>query len=51
MKKEKATEVGCSACKKGMSGSQKWITVLAFYMLIAAVYGTVEIVKNIISLF
>ncbi len=51
MEKEKATQVGCSACKKGMSGSQKWITALAIYMLIAAVYGTIEIIKNIISLF
>lgn len=51
MKQEKATEVKCSACKKGMSGSQKWITVLAIYMLIASVYGTIEIIKNIISLF
>jgi|688.fasta_scaffold00045_5 hypothetical protein len=51
MKKEKATEVECSICKKGMSNSQIWITILAVYMLIAAVYGTIEIVKNIMSLF
>jgi len=51
MKKEKATEVECSVCKKGVSSSQIWITILAVYMLIAAVYGTIEIFKNIISLF
>jgi hypothetical protein len=51
MEKKKATEVECSVCKKGMSNSQIWITILAVYMLIAAVYGTIEIVKNIISLF
>ena len=51
MEKQKATEVGCQACKKGLSGSQKGIIFFSFYLLFAAIIGTIEIFKYLVSLF
>jgi|LakMenE18May11ns_1017448.scaffolds.fasta_scaffold6124082_2 hypothetical protein len=51
MEKEKATEVGCQACKKGLSGTQKGMIVFSVYILMAAVVGSIEIVKYLFSLF
>ena len=51
MEKEKATEVGCQACKKGLSGTQKGMIVFSVYILIAAVVGSIEIAKYLFSLF
>ena len=52
MEKEKATEVtGCQTCKKGLSGTQKGIIVLGFYILLSSLVGTIEIVKYVYSLF
>ena len=52
MEKEKATEVtGCQTCKKGLSGTQKGMMVFGFYMILASVIGTIEIVKYVYSLF
>ena len=51
MEKEKATEVtGCKTCKQGLSETQKSMIVFAVYLLIAAVIGTVDIVKYLINL-
>ena len=51
MEKEKATGVGCQACKKGLSGTQKGMIVFSVYILMAAVVGSIEIVKYLFSLF
>lgn len=52
MEKEKATEVtGCQTCKKGLSGTQKGMLVFGFYMFLASIVGTIEIVKYVYSLF
>ena len=51
MEKEKATEVGCQACKKGLSGTQKGMIVFSVYILMAAVVGSIDIVKYLFSLF
>jgi hypothetical protein len=51
MEKEKALEVtGCKTCKQGLSETQKGMIVFAVYLLIAAVIGTVDIVKYLINL-
>jgi hypothetical protein len=46
---------GCKKCKegksRGMSKSQKWITVLAIYIISTSIYGSVELIGNIIGLF
>ena len=50
--KTEATKVtGCKTCKKGLSSTQKWMMVLAFYMFGAAVYGTVKMIQEIVNLF
>ena len=41
----------CKTCKKGVSTSQKWMMVVAVYMLISSAYGTIELIRNIFSLF
>ena len=56
MEKETATQVtGCKKCKEGknkkMSTTQRWITVLAIYIIASSIYGSVELVSNIVSLF
>jgi hypothetical protein len=51
MEKEKATEVtGCKTCKQGLSETQKGMIVFAIYILIAAVVGTIDIVKYLVDL-
>jgi hypothetical protein len=46
---------GCKKCKegknKGMSTSQKWITFLAIYIIATSIYGSVELISDIVSLF
>jgi hypothetical protein len=51
MKKEKATEVKCQACKKVFSNTQIGLIVVSVYVLISSVYGTIELIKNLIGLF
>lgn len=47
-----ATQVtGCNMCKKGMSKSQWGILIFSLYMFGAGVYGTIQIIKDIVSLF
>ena len=51
MEKEKATQVGCQTCKKGLNGTQQGMLVFGFYILFASIVGTVEIFKYLYSLF
>lgn len=51
MKKEKATEVKCQACKKGMSNTQIGLIIFSAYILISSIYGTIELIKNLIGMF
>lgn len=51
MKKEKATEVKCQACKRGMSNTQIGLLVVSAYILISSIYGTIELIKNLIGFF
>jgi len=49
---KQATQVtGCNKCKKGMSRGQWGILIFGLYMFGAAVYGTIQIIKDIVSLF
>jgi hypothetical protein len=43
----------CKKCnsKKALDSIPKGMLIFTIYFLVAAVYGTIEIVKNIISLF
>lgn len=41
----------CKSCEKGLNSGQKWTIVLGLYMLGSSIYGTVELVKSLISLF
>jgi len=41
----------CNTCKKGLKKTQWWVIGLSFYMFFAAIYGTVEIIKHLSSLF
>jgi hypothetical protein len=50
--KTEATQVtGCSKCQKGMSKTQWGMLIFGLYMFGAAVYGTIEMIKDVISLF
>jgi len=52
METKKATKVtGCKTCKKGLSNAQKSMVVLGFYILITSIYGTIDLIKYIISFF
>ncbi len=51
MEKEKATQVECQTCKKGLNGTQQGMLVFGFYILFASIVGTVEIFKYLYSLF
>ena len=42
---------GCKTCKqKGPSPFQYGTIIIGFYILSAAVYGTIEIIRNIVEL-
>lgn len=50
--KTEATQVtGCKTCNKGLSTTQKWMMVFAFYMFGSSVYGTIKIIQEIVKLF
>jgi hypothetical protein len=52
MEKEKSTQVtGCKTCKKGMSGTQKWLLVISIYIFTSSIYGTIELIKLIADWF
>lgn len=45
-------EKKCSTCKKGkLSRTESATFILGFYLLSTSIYGTVELVKKLISLF
>jgi hypothetical protein len=44
-------EEECDSCKKGLGKGQAGIIVLSFFMLGTSIYGTVMLVKDLISLF
>jgi hypothetical protein len=48
---DKKNVKNCKQCEKGMSSTQKWLIVVSIYVMISAIYGTIEIVKNLYSLF
>jgi hypothetical protein len=42
----------CKTCKQsGLTNFQKGSVILGLYILISAIYGTVELIKDIISYF
>ncbi len=46
------SEKNCDTCKKTpLISIEKKALVVAFYLLVSSVYGTIEIVKKIISFF
>lgn len=47
MEKEKE----CSSCKKGLSNTHWTMILVSVYILFAAVYGTIQLVKGLINLF
>lgn len=52
METKKATQVtGCKQCKKGLNLTQKTLIGVSFYVLFAAIYGTIEIIKDLYKLF
>lgn len=51
MEKQKATEVGCQTCKKGLNNGQNAMIVLGIYILLSSLIGTVEIFRYLVSLF
>ena len=43
---------GCKSCKKTkMKNTKVGIVILGFFLIITSVYGTIELIKDIISLF
>jgi hypothetical protein len=52
METKKATQVtNCKQCKKGLNLTQKSLIVVSIYMLFAAIYGTIEIIKDLTNFF
>jgi hypothetical protein len=53
MKQEKATKVGCQACKssKQIVKTQNFLMISGGVLSILAIYGTIRLVMDIISLF
>jgi hypothetical protein len=52
MKKKEATQVtGCKQCKKGLSTTQKGLVILSMYILGTSIYGTIELIKNLVIFF
>ena len=52
MEEKQSTQVtGCNTCKKGMSKTQWGLLIFSLYMFGAGLYGTIQIIKDIASLF
>ena len=53
MEQQKATQVGCQSCKdsKKIQATQKFVFIYGGIGLFLMVYGVVNLVKDIISLF
>ena len=41
----------CKKCNKGMSMGQKTMIIFSFYILFAAIYGTIKLFKDILNYF
>jgi hypothetical protein len=41
----------CSKCRKGLNMGQKTMVVVSFYLLFAAIYGTIKLFKDIMEYF
>jgi len=42
----------CKTCKQnGLNTHQTWMLILAIYILISSVYGTIEMIKGIANFF
>ena len=50
-KKIMEQEKGCSKCKKGLSNQQIGLGVLSLFILGTSIYGTIDLLKKIISFF
>lgn len=44
-------EKQCNSCKKGLSLQQKGLFISSFFILGTSIYGTIQLIKNLISLF
>jgi hypothetical protein len=42
---------GCKTCKKGLSGTHWSMIIVSFYILFAAIYGTIKLIEGISSNF
>jgi hypothetical protein len=53
MEKKEATKVGCQSCKtdKGVKRVQAFLYTLGFIMFGLSIYGGIQLVKDILSLF
>jgi len=52
METKKATKVtGCRTCKQRLSTTQKTLIFVGSYMTLSAIYGTIKLIGDIISLF
>lgn len=45
------TQKKCGSCKKKLSNTQITMAILSFYILFASIYGTIKLIKDIISIF
>jgi hypothetical protein len=50
-KTEATTVTNCKTCKKGMNKNQWGLLILGLYMIGTTIYGTIAIIKDIISIF
>jgi hypothetical protein len=41
----------CKTCKKGLSGTHWSMIIVSFYILFAAIYGTIKLIEGISSNF
>jgi len=53
MKEQKATKVGCQACKtnKNVVKTQTFLMISGGFLFVLSIYGLVRLVQDIISLF
>lgn len=39
----------CKKCKKGLNIGQKTMLIISFYILFAAIYGTIKLIKDLMT--
>jgi hypothetical protein len=44
-------EKKCKTCGKKLSITELWSSIFGFYVLGTSIYGTIELVKKLVSLF